>query len=120
MRPIAERHGLTMLQLACHWNLAHGPVHFVAPTLISEPGSAKSIEAKRAELAAVRGPSVLSAEEVEEIRAIGDNRGSMVLKGAAPDFEGEPLPDRWPLTPELTALAGRWGISPARDLTKAA
>ena len=26
MRPIAERHGLTMLQLACHWNLAHGPV----------------------------------------------------------------------------------------------
>ena len=66
MRPIAERHGLTMLQLACHWNLAHGPVHCVAPTLISEPGSAKPIEAKRAELAAVRGPSVLSAEEVAD------------------------------------------------------
>jgi len=120
MRPIAERHGLTLLQLACHWNLAHGPVHCVAPTLISEPGSAKPIEAKRAELAAVRGPSVLSAEDVETIRAIGDNRGSMVLKGAAPDFEGDPLPDRWPLTPELTALASRWGIAPARDLTKAA
>jgi aryl-alcohol dehydrogenase-like predicted oxidoreductase len=120
MRPIAERHGLTPLQLACHWNLAHGPVEVVAPTLIEEPGSAKPIEAKRAELAAVRGPSVLSAEEVEEIRALGDNRGSMVLKGAAPDFEGEPLPDRWPLTAELTALAGRWGIEPARDLTKAA
>ena len=88
MRPIAERHGLTMLQLACHWNLAHGPVHCVAPTLISEPGSAKSIEAKRAELAAVRGPSVLSAEEVAEIRAIGDNRGSMLLKGAAPGLRG--------------------------------
>ena len=68
----------------------------------------------------MRGPSVLSAEEVAEIRAIGDNTGSMLLKGAAPDFEGEPLPDRWPLTPELTALAGRWGIEPARDLTKAA
>jgi aryl-alcohol dehydrogenase-like predicted oxidoreductase len=120
MRPIAERHGLTMLQLACHWNLAHGPVRVVAPTLISEPGSAKSIEVKRAELAAVRGPSVLSPEEVAEIHAIGDNRGSMVLKGAAPDFEGEALPDRWPITPELTALAGRWGISPGRDLTKAA
>ena len=120
MRPIAERHGLTLLQLACHWNLAHGPVHCVAPTLISEPGSAKPIEAKRAELAGVRGPSVLSAEEVETLRAIGDNRGSMVLKGAAPDFEGDPLPDRWPLTPELTALASRWGIAPARDLTKAA
>ena len=23
MRPIAERHGLTLLQLACQWNLAH-------------------------------------------------------------------------------------------------
>jgi aryl-alcohol dehydrogenase-like predicted oxidoreductase len=120
MRPIAERHGLTMLQLACHWNLAHGPVACVAPTLISEPGSAKSIEDKRAELAAVRGPSVLSAEEVAELRALGDNRGSMVLKGAAPDFEGEPLPDRWPITADLKALAGRWGIEPARDLTKAA
>jgi aryl-alcohol dehydrogenase-like predicted oxidoreductase len=120
MRPIAERHGLTMLQLACHWNLAHGPVQVVAPTLISEPGSEKSIEAKRAELAAVRGPSVLSAEEVAEIRALGDNTGSMLLKGAAPDFVGEPQPDRWPLTPELNALAGRWGIEPARDLIKAA
>src|SRR5436305_10463482 len=26
MRPIAERHGLTPLQLACQWDLAHGPV----------------------------------------------------------------------------------------------
>ena len=26
MRPLAERHGLTPMQLACHWNLAHGPV----------------------------------------------------------------------------------------------
>jgi aryl-alcohol dehydrogenase-like predicted oxidoreductase len=120
MRPIADRHGLTMLQLACHWNLAHGPVHCVAPTLIEEAGGTKPIEAKRAELAAVRGPSVLSDDEVAAIRAIGDNRGSMLLKGAAPDFEGEPLPDRWPITPELTALAGRWGIEPIKDLSKAA
>ena len=52
------------------------------------PASAKSIEAKRAELAAVRGPSVLSAEEVAEIRALGDNTGSMLLKGAAPGLRG--------------------------------
>jgi aryl-alcohol dehydrogenase-like predicted oxidoreductase len=120
MRPIAARHGLTLLQLACHWNLAHAPVHCVAPTLIQEPGSLKTIEEKRAELAAVGPESVLSAEEVEEIRAIGDNRGSMALKGAAPDFEGEPQADRWPLSSDLAALAGRWGISPDRDLTKAA
>ena len=55
MRPIAERHGLTMLQLACAWNLAHAPVRCVAPTLIQEPGDgARPIEDKRAELAAVR------------------------------------------------------------------
>src|SRR3954451_22906971 len=53
MREIAGRHGLTMLQLACHWNLAHDPVRVVAPTLIQEPGSAKTIEDKRDELAAV-------------------------------------------------------------------
>ena len=106
MRPIAERHGLTMLQLACAWNLAHEPVACVAPTLIQEPGEdARPIEDKRAELAAVPGP-VLSAEEVAEIRAIGDNTGSMALKGAAPGFEGDPLPDRWPLSDELVG-AGR-------------
>ena len=120
MRPFAERHGLTMLQLACHWNLQHRAVACVAPTLIQEAGpGAKPVEAKRAELAAVRG-SVLSDEEVAEIRAIGDNTGSMTLKGAAPDHDGAPLPDRWGMTPELSALAGRWGIEPARDLTKAA
>ena len=119
MRPIAERHGLTMLQLACAWNLAHGPVACVAPTLIQEAGG-RPLEAKRAELAAVPAVSPLSEDEVAAIRAIGDNTGSMALKGAAPDFEGEPQPDRWPLTPELSALAGRWGIDPGRDLAKAA
>ncbi|HMH48026.1 MAG TPA: aldo/keto reductase, partial [Solirubrobacteraceae bacterium] len=33
MRPYAERHGLSMLQLACAWNLSHPPVRCVAPTL---------------------------------------------------------------------------------------
>jgi aryl-alcohol dehydrogenase-like predicted oxidoreductase len=121
MRPIAARHGLTMLQLACAWNLAHEPVACVAPTLIQEAGpGTRPIEAKRAELAALPDGPLLSLEEVAEIRAIGDNTGSMALKGAAPDFEGDPLPDRWPISPELSALAGRWGIDPGRDLRKAA
>src|SRR3954452_20709084 len=77
MRPIAERNGLTMLQLACAWTLSHEPVACVAPTLIQELGeTARPIEDKRSELAAVSGP-VLTAEEVAEIRAIGDNTGSM-------------------------------------------
>jgi hypothetical protein len=109
-----------MLQLACAWNLAHDPVACVAPTLIQEPGpGARPIEAKRAELAAVPG-AVLTAAEVAEIRAIGDNTGSMALKGAAPDFKGDPLPDRWPISDELSELAGRWGIDPERDLARAA
>jgi hypothetical protein len=36
-------------------------------------------------------------ELVVEIRAIGDNCGSMLLKGATPDHEGEDRPDRWAL-----------------------
>jgi aryl-alcohol dehydrogenase-like predicted oxidoreductase len=121
MRPIAERHGLTLLQLACQWNLAQAPVACVAPTLIQEAGpQARPIEAKRAELAAVPAAVVLSPQEVAELAEIGDNTGSMTLKGAAPDFEGEALPDRWAISPELSALAGRWGIRPDIDLVRAA
>ena len=40
----------------------------------------------------------------------------MALKGAAPDHEGEPRPDRWALDAELDDVAARWGIEPARDL----
>ena len=120
MRPVAERHGLTPLQLACQWNLAHAPVRCVAPTLIQEPmDGAKPVEAKREELAALPEARLLSDAEIAELRAIGDNTGSMALKGAAPDFDGEPRPDRWALTPELAALAARWGIEPVRDLQPA-
>ena len=120
MRPFADRHGLTPLQLACQWNLAQPPVRCVAPTLIQEPGAgAKPIEAKREELAALAPSQLLSDDEVAQLRAIGDNTGSMTLKGAAPDFDGEPRPDRWALTPQLAELAERWGIEPARDLAAA-
>ncbi|MQA74443.1 MAG: aldo/keto reductase [Solirubrobacterales bacterium] len=120
MRPIAARHGLTPLQLACRWNLAHPAVECVAPTLIQEAGKrARPIEDKRAELASLPGRDLPDAE-VAEIRAIGDNTGSMALKGASPDHEGEERPDRWPLDPELTALAARRGIDPDRDLRKLA
>jgi aryl-alcohol dehydrogenase-like predicted oxidoreductase len=119
VRPIAERHGLTMLQLACAWNLAHQAVECVAPTLIQEVGAeAKPIERKREELAAVPVVSPLSEEEVAAIRAVGDNTGSMLLKGATPDHEGEERPDRWPLQPQHVVIAKRWGIEPERDLRR--
>jgi len=121
MRPIARRHGLTMLQLACAWDLAQPPVRCVAPTLIQEPGpGARPIEDKRAELAALPATSPLSWEEAMQIRAIGENTGCMALKGANPAHEGPARADRWGLDDELEAVAGRWGIDPARDLRHAA
>jgi hypothetical protein len=94
-------------------------VQSVAPTLIQEPGpDAKPIERKREELAAVPAEPVLSDDEVAEIRTVGDNRGSMLLKGATPDHEGEERPDRWELGPEHAELAARWGIDPERDLRR--
>jgi hypothetical protein len=111
MRPIADRHGMTMLQLACEWNLAHDQVACVVPTLIQEAGAeARPVEDKRRDLAGTGAVPRLAPSEVEEIRAIGDNTGCMALKGAVPGFEGEPLADRWPLDEELAGLAERWGI----------
>jgi aryl-alcohol dehydrogenase-like predicted oxidoreductase len=115
--PIAERAKLTPIQLACQWNLAHPAVESVAPTLIQEIGAeACPIEAKRVELAKLPAEQRLTAADVEEIRAIGDNAGCMALKGASPEHEGEERPDRWPLSPDLAAVGSRWGIDPARDL----
>jgi aryl-alcohol dehydrogenase-like predicted oxidoreductase len=117
LRPFAERHRLTMLQLACAWDLAQEPVRCVAPTLIQESGAdARSVESKRAELAAVRSPSPLTLEQVRAIRAIGDNAGCMALKGASPEYVGAAVADRWELDDELSALAARWQIEPGRDL----
>jgi aryl-alcohol dehydrogenase-like predicted oxidoreductase len=119
VRPIAEAHDLTTIQLAVQWDLAHDPVKLVAPTLIQEPGG-RSIEAKRAELAATPAEIALSDDEVARIRAIGDNTGSMLLKGATPDHDGEDLPDRWALTDEIASRAQRWGIDASIDLAHTA
>ena len=116
MRPIAERQGLTAIQLACQWNLAHPAVESVAPTVIQEPGAgARPIEEKRAELAVL--PALrLDDDEVAEIRAIGDNRNRMALKGANPEHDGEERADAWPLNEGLLEAGRRWDVDPDRDL----
>jgi aryl-alcohol dehydrogenase-like predicted oxidoreductase len=120
MRPIAAAAGLTPLQLACQWNLGHDPVACTAPTLIQEAGPrARPIEDKRRELALLPERR-LDSLAVEQIREIGDNTGSMALKGASPDHEGAERPDRWGLTDGLVEAGRRWGVDPERDLTQRA
>ena len=116
MRPIAEKHGLTLLQLACVWNLSQEPVKSVVPTLIQESGGGgKTIESKTDELALL--PNVkLSQDEIEEMSRIGDNRGCMALKGANRSHTTAPEPDRWGLSPDLEGVGKEWGIDPDRDL----
>jgi aryl-alcohol dehydrogenase-like predicted oxidoreductase len=131
MRPFAERHGLSMLQLACAWNLAQPAVRCVAPTLIQESDAdpddpARPIEDKRAELASLAtlaggdtgAASPLSDEELQAIREIGENTGCMALKGASLEHDGASRPDRWGIDDELAAVAERWGIDPASDLSR--
>ena len=121
MRPIAERAGLTMIQLACQWNLAHESVACTVPSLIQEVGpQARTIEDKRAELAALPAERRLTDDDVAAIRQLGDNTGSMLLKGGHPDFSGEEQPDRWTLDARLSEVAGRWRIVPERDLVQTA
>jgi hypothetical protein len=86
----------------------------VIPTFIQENGP-KTIEAKIEEFA--RLPDVqLSENDKKFISDLGNNKGCMSLKGGNPAHEGEPMPDRWPLSPELAEVGRRWGIDPARDL----
>ena len=89
MRPIAERHGLTALQLACQWNLAHPPgaLHGPHADRGARRREAHRGQARRAGRASPRELR-LSDEERAEIRAIGDNTGCMALKGASPAVRG--------------------------------
>src|SRR4030095_1346598 len=75
LRPIAKKHNVTLLQLACLWNLAQPGVKSVIPTLIQESGAdTKLIETKVDELASLPD-SKLTADECALIREIGDNKG---------------------------------------------
>ena len=59
LRPIADRHGLTLLQLSAVWTLAQPAVACVAPTLIQEAGPARQDgrgQARRARRRAPPGP----------------------------------------------------------------
>jgi aryl-alcohol dehydrogenase-like predicted oxidoreductase len=116
LREIAEKYHITLLQLACLWNLSQPPVKSVVPTLIQESGAdAKSIESKADELAALP-EIVLTRDECDFIGRTGDNRGCMALKGANRSHTTTAEADRWGLTNDLELVGKRWGIDPDRDL----
>lgn len=116
-REIARQQGVSLLGLSSAWNLSQPAVKSVIPTLLQEAdGGTKSIETQLEELAQVKDDPTLPADRVEEMARIGDNRNSMALKGASPQYLGEPQADQWPLTELHTEIAKRWGMVPDRDL----
>ena len=110
MRPVAEKHGLTMMQLASIWNLSQEPVECVVPTFIQEAGEGmKTVEEQirsYGEMPEVR----LSEEEVESLRTIGDNTGCMTLKGASQRHSVSERPDEWPMRQDLLEVAEKYGL----------
>jgi hypothetical protein len=119
IQPIADRHGLTPLQLSAQWTLAQPAVRCVVPTFIQEAGPMhKTVEDQRRELATTPRETVLTPADIAEIDRLGDNRGCMALKGGTPGHNGPQMPDSWPMAPDLEAVASRWGIAPDRDLVR--
>ena len=110
MKEIAARHNLSMAQFAAIWNLSQPAVESVVPTFIQEAGEkARPIEDRINELATL--PDVrLTAAEVDEVKAIGDNTGCMTLKGASKRHAVSERPDEWPMREDLLELAGRHGL----------
>lgn len=116
VRDVAEMHGVTLLQLACLWNLSQPGVKSVIPTLIQEIGDkTKTIETKVDELAQL-SELKLSEDELDLIARIGNNKGCMELKGANRSHTGEVQPDRWGISSDHEGVAKRWGIDPDKDL----
>jgi aryl-alcohol dehydrogenase-like predicted oxidoreductase len=110
MKPIAEKHGLSLIQFASIWNLSQPAVESVVPTFIQEGGEdARPIEDQIRDFAAT--PDIrLTPEESETVRQIGDNTGCMMLKGASKRHSVSERPDEWPMREDLLELAGRHGL----------
>lgn len=110
MKSLADKYQLTLIQFAAIWNLSQPAVESVVPTFIQEASEdLRPIEAQIRDFAAL--PDIrFTAEEVEEIRLIGDNTGCMTLKGASNRHTVSERPDEWPMRDHLVAVAERHGL----------
>ncbi len=110
MEKLREKYQISMLQFASIWNLSQEPVKCVVPTFIQEQSEgAVRIEDKISDLANMP-KTRFTSEDVEKIRALGDNTGCMMLKGASQRHEGSARPDEWPMRSELLELSQRYGL----------
>ena len=108
MRSIADKYGLSLLEFASIWNLSHPAVESLVPTFMQEvTEGARPIEDKIRDFAKLPTDVRFTAEEVEEIRQIGDNVGCMMLKGASQRHTEHLRPDEWPMRSDLLELAAR-------------
>jgi aryl-alcohol dehydrogenase-like predicted oxidoreductase len=110
MSPVADKYKLTPIQFATVWNLSLPMVESVVPTFFQEPvEGAKDIDDQIREFGAT--PDVrFTAEEVEQIRTIGDNTGCMMLKGASKRHEKSERADEWPMRGDLVDVAERYAL----------
>lgn len=110
MKPLAEKYHLTLIQFAAVWNLSQPAVESVVPTFIQEAGeNARAIEDTIRDFAAL--PNLrFTTEEAEKIKNIGDNTGSMTLKGASYRHTESARADEWPMRTDLAELAVRHGL----------
>ena len=110
MRPIADKYGMSMMQLAAIWNLSQPAVKSTVPTFLQEHhDTAIPIEDKIIDFGKL--PDItLTAEESETIRSIGDNTGCMKLKGASSRHETSERPDEWPMRDDLLAVIEKYDL----------
>jgi len=109
IRPMAEKHGLSLIQYAAAWNLSHPAVECVIPTFIQEAGETSTSIREKIRATAHLTDVRLSPEEVEEVRKLGDNTGCMPLKGASTRHTTGQRCDEWEMRSELIDIARRYG-----------
>ena len=102
---IAERHNMSVMQLATSWALSQKAVGIVTPTFVKEQGEQIDDVFSRVRDVANTPLLQLSLAECAEIECIGDNTGCMPMKGASKRYKNERRPDEWEMRPELQMIA---------------
>ena len=111
LKPIASKYGVSLMDLACQWNLQQESVSSVVPTLIQESfKGAMPYEEKVKRLANFTSFELEVSDQIL-IGEIGDNTGCMPLKGGSHRHSEHLRVDEWPMTEHLANLAKRYDLT---------